>query len=194
MARSLKSSTFSRRRRTLVLACAGLAALAFGPAAGRADGPPPPPLGPDGLYHPAWFKKSDLDLSKDLADATAKGKILALFFEQRGCSYCRRMHLENFAYPEIVDYVRAHFEAVQLDFRGGREVAHVTGETMTERELARRYQVNGTPNIVFLDGKGDMVFRMPGYAEPALFLVVFQYVKEKGYAQGSIQDWIKSRP
>ncbi len=176
------------------LALAVFAVLAAQPVAAAAQQSlPAPVMGEDGLHKQPWFKKSDLDLRKDLADANRRGRILSLMFEQKGCSYCRRMHTENFAYREIVDYMTAHFETVQLDLRGQRLVTQIDGTPIEESKLARKYRVNGTPNVVFLGPDGETVFRMPGYAEPALFLAVYQYVKEKGYEQASIQEWIKSR-
>jgi thioredoxin-related protein len=146
-----------------------------------------------GLLHQSWFKDSNLDLGKDLADAKTEGKILAVLFEQRGCTYCQQMHEVNFQDRKIVDFLNANFSIVQLDFRGERDVISVAGERIAERKLAREYHVNGTPNVVFINQAGENVYRMPGYAEPGLFLAVFEYVKEKAYEHSSIQDWYKNR-
>lgn len=146
-----------------------------------------------GLLYQPWFKHSDFDLRKDLADAKAVGKTLAVLFEQRGCVYCQQMHDVNFKDDKIIKFITDNFSVVQLDFRGDREVIDISGERLPERILARQYQVNGTPNIVFFGKDGKNVFRMPGYAEPRIFMAVFEYVNEKAYEHSSIQTWFKNR-
>ena len=93
-----------------------LAALTIGVAvsAGAASSVAPPVIGPSGMPTQAWFKESSNDLARDLADAVKSGKRLAIVWEQRGCYYCKRMHDVNFQVRDVVDYVRARFEFVQV--------------------------------------------------------------------------------
>jgi len=147
--------------------------------------------GSDGLLSQPWFKHSNLDLRKDLSEANADGKILAILFEQQGYVYCQQMYDVNFKEPEIVNFITGNFSVVQLDFRSHRSVTDTVGITSEERLLARTYQVNGTLNIVFIDETGKQVYRMPGYAPPALFLAVFEFVKEKAYRTSTIQAWYR---
>ena len=90
----------------------GAVLLASGwPLRGRAQIEP----SDDGLYKQPFFLDSFLELGDDLQQAASEGKGLVVLFEQRGCPYCREMHLVNFARPEITDYLQAHFQVVQLD-------------------------------------------------------------------------------
>jgi thioredoxin-related protein len=141
-----------------------LAALTIGVAvsAGAASSVAPPVIGPSGMPTQAWFKESSNDLARDLADAVKSGKRLAIVWEQRGCYYCKRMHDVNFQVRDVVDYVRARFEFVQLNLRGNRVLMDLDGNPVTEAMLARKNRVTGTPTVQFLDGKGKEVFRMPG--------------------------------
>ena len=59
----------------------------------------------DGLYRSDWMRTTFKDLNEDLADATAEGKRLVLFFKQRGCVYCAKMHKEVFMEQEVSDYI-----------------------------------------------------------------------------------------
>lgn len=157
-----------------------------------------------GSFTQSWFLDSFLDFADDLAEATKKGKRLALLWEIDGCPYCREMHLVNFATPAIRDYVEANFEIVQLDLRGVRQTMDFDGKAMTERELAQRHSVRFTPTIQFFPetvaemagrtGKASEVARMGGYFRPFHFLAMFKYVREKRYADGNFRSYLKTLP
>ena len=150
-----------------------------------------PVLGDDGLYVQPWFLQTFLDLREDLADATSRGKRLAVIWELRGCPYCKATHLVNFAEPKIREYVRGNFDVLQLNMLGSREVTDFDGEALEERKLARKYNVVYTPTIQFFPealeevggrtGSEVEVFRISGYLKPPHFLTMFEYVKEKAY-------------
>src|SRR5689334_20516157 len=93
----------------------------------------------DGRYTQPWFLTSFLDLKDDLAESAAHGKRLALLWDQRGCPYCQEMHKVNLADPAVNNYIREHFNVVQLDLFGSREVTDFDGETLAEKDLARKY-------------------------------------------------------
>lgn len=165
---------------------------------------PMPEMGEDGLYQQPWFLQSFLDLREDVRDAAAKGKRLALLWEQRGCPYCKELHVVNFRDPEIVDYIRTHFEVIQLNLRGARHVTDFDGTVLTERELARRYAINFTPTIQFfptsLDkiagkiGQEAEVWRLLGYWKPFHFINSFVYVQENAYETDlDFQEWLSAR-
>lgn len=181
------------------LAVAGGTAATLWPLAARAE-----TLNEDGLHVEPWFlQQSFLVLQDELADSAAAGKRFAVVWEQKGCPYCREMHLVNFAKPEITDYVKQHFNILQLNIWGARKVTDFDGQVIGERELARKWQVNFTPTIVFLpadpaaahgkSGRDAQVARMPGYFKPFHFLSMFQYVNDKAYKDESFQKFLKQK-
>jgi len=139
----------------------------------------------DGLHVQPWFLDSFLDLTDDLTEATEAGKRLVVLWEQRGCPYCRELHNVNFANDKIVDYIKSNFVVLQLNLWGAREVTDFDGKTMGESDMARRWGVNFTPTIMFLDteikaGKTarDMeVARIPGYFKPFHFISMLEFVQ-----------------
>lgn len=177
--------------RTLLMA---LLALAFTTVASAAEQRAEPKLGDDGLYHQEWFLNSLLELKDDLAEATAAKKRLAIVWEQKGCPYCRDMHVVNLADPKVADWIKSRFVVVQLNLWGDREVVDFDGQALPEKELARKYRINFTPTIQFfpesveeMDGGKGMeveVARMPGYFRPFHFISMFEYVYDKRYAKG----------
>lgn len=185
------------RRSLLASVSAGLLAAQVTPARAAAR------LGEDGLYYFDWYLESFLDLADDLAAATAKGKRFAVMWGLKGCPACRRMHVGHFADPKIEAYVRDNFEILHLNFIGARIVTDFDGRQIGEKALSESYGVQGTPTIQFFPeegsklgsmvGKAREVARMPGLPEPAEFLGMFRYVREKAYETTPFVDWIKKQ-
>ncbi len=169
-----------------------LAALPLAATAVRA-GEPALAVAPNGLHRQPWFNDSSGNLGADLAAAGRAGRMLALVWEQEGCVYCREMHRVNLRVPEIVEYIRQHFYLVQLDMHGSRPLVDFDGKALIEAALARRHRVFGTPSIEFRRADEREVYRLPGYAQPAIFKLVFTYVVEKGFEISGLRDWLMAR-
>jgi thioredoxin-related protein len=118
---------------------------------------------------PEWFAETMLDARDEAADAAKQGKRLMLYFWLEGCPYCQRMTSVTFRDPAVLERLQRSFVPVGLNIRGDRDIAWTDGAMLTEKLLAARLQVRGTPTIVFLDAKGEIVLRRVGYVEPAQF-------------------------
>ena len=167
--------------------CAGLVAAPFAAARGA-------PVRTDIGYTQDWFHEGFLNLREDAQEAAEAGQRLAIVFEQRGCPYCLEMHTDHLAQAEIEGFLRPRFRIVQLDLHGARPVTDFDGETLEERQLARRWRVAFTPTIVFLPeaipatprpGREIEVARMAGLLRKPQFLGMFTYVAERGYGDGT---------
>jgi thioredoxin-related protein len=187
-------------RRALMTAGAGqvlaTGLLAAGPARAAAV------MTDDGYYREDWFLESFLELAGDRKSAAAAGKQLAVVWEQRGCPYCRDMHLINFADASIESYVRAHFDVLELNLHGSRIVTDFDGEQLGERQLAAKYGVRGTPTIQFFPDRGDLagkapqdreVHRIRGYLPPKWFMVMFSFVGKRAYERGSLREYLREQ-
>ena len=160
---------------------------------------PHPRVGDDGLHKQDWFKESFLDLAEDLQEARDEGKRLALFIEQKGCGYCRKMHEINLREPKIVDYINKHFHVIQLDLKGAREVTDFDGEALTERKYTQKIKMVGTPKIVFfhddpakVEGKSGLdalAWQYEGYIPREHYLRTFEYIVTKGYEDQAKPDF-----
>jgi len=151
------------------------------------------PVGETGMEIQPWFHESTHDLRQDLANAQAAEKKLALVWEQAGCYYCKQMHEVTFSYPEIVDYVKENFYVIQMDMRGERQMTDFDGKKIVEKDLARRYRIVTTPSTVFYDAKAVEAYRMPGLADPPLFLALYHYVGSGGYRSATAGDWLRAK-
>jgi thioredoxin-related protein len=184
------------RRAFLRSSALGVALLPL-PAPARAQ----PTLGDDGLYHEPWFLESLLELADDLDGAAAQGKRFAIMWELRGCPYCRNTHVINFAKPEIADFVKAHFDILQLNIIGAREVVDFDGVKLPEKRLAEKYGVRFTPTFQFFpersaglasrEPRAREVTRAQGYLPPDDFLAMFKFVTERAYERGPLPDYLR---
>lgn len=146
-------------------------------------------VGDDGLHKQPWMRDTFKDLREDLGEANAEGKRLVLFFEQRGCIYCRKMHEEVFSDPEVSAFIDDNYFVVQLNLHGDVEVVDFDGEALPEKDMARKWRVLFTPNIVFLPEEVDedasaleaAVAVMPGAFAKGTSLDMFTWVAEKRY-------------
>lgn len=162
-----------------------------------------PVLTDDGLYRQSWFVDSFLELADDVAAAGRAGKRFAVMWELKGCPYCKETHFVNFARPDIADFVRSHFDILQLNIIGARTVTDFDGSELSEKQLAAKYGVRFTPTIQFFpdnaaglaDTAADKreVARMAGYFRPDDFLDMFRYVDGKAYETQTFREFLKAR-
>ena len=156
----------------------------------------------DGLHRQPWFIDSLLELPDDLAAATANKKRFAILFELRGCPYCKKMHEINLAKPEIENFIKERFDILQLNFIGSREVTDFDGEKLSEKRLAAKYGVRGTPTFQFFPDKPDgLAGKKPCSARSRAckamssrrrFSAPSATSRERAYEKGSLNDFLKA--
>jgi thioredoxin-related protein len=154
-------------------------------------------VGDDGLHIQPWIRDTFKDLQEDLDEANAEGKRLAIFFEQRGCIYCTKMHETVYPDPELSDYIDENFFVIQLNLHGDLEVVDFDGDTLTEKQIARKWGILFTPSVIFLpeeveEGKTAIqsaVAMMPGAFGRGTTLDMFTWVNEKRYTLDSDEDF-----
>jgi hypothetical protein len=158
-----------------------MVAMAAAPALAKAR------LGEDGLYQHDWYLESFLDLGEDLTNASRDGKRFVTLWSLRNCPACRRLHEVHLADPAIETYIRDNFAVLHLNILGAREVTDFDGSKLTEKALAARYGIEGTPAIQFFpdnaNGLGAKaprereVARMPSLPDPQTFIAQFRALR-----------------
>ena len=154
-------------------------------------------VGDDGLHIQPWIRDTFKDLQEDLDEANVEGKRLAIFFEQRGCIYCTKMHETVYPDPELSDYIDENFFVIQLNLHGDLEVLDFDGETLSEKKIARKWGILFTPSVIFLPEVVDgdktaiqsAVAMMPGAFGRGTTLDMFTWVNEKRYELDSDEDF-----
>jgi thioredoxin-related protein len=154
-------------------------------------------VGDDGLHIQPWIRDTFKDLQEDLDEANEEGKRLAIFFEQRGCIYCTKMHESVYPDPELSDYIDENFFVIQLNLHGDLEVVDFDGDTLTEKQIARKWGILFTPSVIFLPEEVEegqtaiqsAVAMMPGAFSRGTTLDMFTWVTEKRYELDSDEDF-----
>jgi len=154
-------------------------------------------LGDDGLHKTPWMRETFKDLREDLDEANAEDKRLMLMFEQRGCVYCTKMHEEIFPTPVIADYINENYFVVQLNLHGDIEVTDFDGETLSEKQMARKWGILFTPTMMFLPQEvpegatapQSAVAVMPGAFGVGTTLDMLTWVNEERYALEGTEDF-----
>jgi thioredoxin-related protein len=147
-------------------------------------------LGARSAESPHWFKDSFLEFEADVAEAAQQNKRVMLYFHQHGCPYCARLVEENFADSDIEAYVRQHFDGIQLNMWGDREIVSVGGREFTEKSFAEALKVQYTPTVIFLDEEGKVALRLNGYYPKDKFRLALRYVAEKRDLQQSFNTFV----
>jgi len=149
---------------------------------------------PQEILAPSWFKPTFLDFRDDVREAAAAQKHLMIFVTQNGCPWCKKLVEVNFRDKTIVERMQKQFDSVEVNLFGSSETVWTDGTRATEKTLAARLKVRGTPTLMFLDERGAVVLRLNGYYEPDRFLLALDYVSNREYrAQPDFQAYLKSR-
>ena len=75
-----------------------------------------------------------------------------LFIDLDGCPYCTKMLNESFfAKNQTSDFIKKHFDVINLNVKGDREVTWDQNTTLSEKDLAIRLGIEYSPTVLFLD-------------------------------------------
>ena len=144
----------------------------------------------DTFQLPEWFKISFLDLSEDNLEAVESNKHLVVFFWQDFCPYCKDTIEKNLTQQSIREMFDQHFDVVALNIWGSKEVFGLDSEATTEKEIARRLEVQFTPTIIFFGSNGKPVLRLNGYVAPAEMEIALTYVHTERYHSQTIFEYL----
>jgi thioredoxin-related protein len=154
-------------------------------------------IGDDGLHKQNWMRDTFKDLREDLDEANMEGKRLVLMFEQRGCIYCSKMHKDVYSRDNVSNYIDENFFVVQLNLHGDLEVTDFDGEVLSEKAMARKWNILFTPTVLYLPQEVDdnltateaSVSFMPGAWSAGTTLDMLTWVNEERYLLNSGEDF-----
>lgn len=154
-------------------------------------------LGDDGLHKAEWMRDTFKDLSEDLEEANAEGKRLLIMVEQRGCVYCTKMHNEVFPDPAVTKMLNENYFVIQINLHGDTEVTDFDGETLSEKDITRKWGVLFTPTILYMPESVEegssanqvAVAMMPGAFAKGTTLDLMTWVVEKRYLLDDGEDF-----
>ena len=104
----------------------------------------------------------ETDYKKAQDEAKANHKLILLNFTGSDwCGWCIQLDRAILSKPQFKDYATKNLVLVELDFP--RRKAQTVELRKQNQELAERYQVEGFPTLVVLNGDGKTVWRYDGY-------------------------------
>lgn len=142
---------------------------------------------------PDWFKASFLEIHNDAKEAGEAGKHLMLYMHIENCPYCKRMLDENFFAGTNKKFIQKHFDVIDINIRGSRSVEWGSGVIYNEKELAKELKVYATPAILFVNAKGQVVYRTNGYRSPERLRNVLHYVSERQYGKMKLSNYVAQK-
>jgi len=80
--------------------------------------------------------------------------------------------------PKIRAYVTEHFIPVRIDYD-------------REKEIVRQYNVQGIPDIWFLDSRGKKLKRVTGFVSEKVTLSVLKYINEDAFRDMSFNEFMR---
>ncbi|MHB8536386.1 MAG: thioredoxin family protein [Sulfuricaulis sp.] len=146
---------------------------------------PPPAKG--ALHGESFFAKPTYDLSQRLS-----GKPVAVFFEQKDCAGCDRLHSEILRSSATRKELK-RFHVIQLDRWSDTQVITPVGTRMTARQWADDLNVAYVPSAVLFDG-GKEAIRIESFLKAFHVQSVLDYIVSGAYKiQPDLQRFIRER-
>jgi len=150
-------------------------------------------LGAKHTNMPSWFLNSFLDFSEDIEELSYENKRLILFLHQDSCPYCNRFVTKNLANKKIQEKINTHFGIVDINMFGSKQIKHTDNKIYTEKEFAKKLNVQFTPTLIFFNEKGKKVLRLNGYLSPNEFNIALDFVRNKKEKEISYSNYLAQR-
>ena len=131
-----------------------------------------------------------LSYNEGLALAEKENKYILIDFYTDWCVYCKKMDDETYSKEEVKKIINKNFVVVKVNAESNSKVME-NGEEITERELAKLYQVTGYPTTWFLESDHSRVAPLPGYVTTEQFIPVLNYIGEGWHKSISFKEYME---
>lgn len=139
------------------------------------------------LNSESFFNKDSFDYS---AKVNKKGRPFAVFFEQKDCPNCDRLHSKILPDKDLLGVIK-QFDNTQLDMWSKTPVITPEGEKMSAREWAKKLDIKFAPTIVVFNSEGKEVIRSEAFFKVFHTQGIFHYVLSESYKkQPSFQRYL----
>lgn len=142
---------------------------------------------------PDSFELSFLEMKTELAEASQTGRSLLLFMHMNECAYCARLIKENFHQGDNFAMLQQHFAVIGLNIKGDRHVRWFDDKTYSEKQLAETLKTKYTPTLLFLNSRGNIVYRQTGYRSPQSFAMTLKYIAARAYTGKTLSEFVEQQ-
>lgn len=125
--------------------------------------------------------KWEKSLDAALAQAKQSNKLVMIDFYTDWCGWCKRLDKDTFPHERVV---RTAEGLVSVKLNAEKEGA----------DAAKRYNVQGFPTILFVNGQGEVFGRIGGYLPPQPFAVEMQKAIDAHRNYPKFQEALKKNP
>lgn len=134
-----------------------------------------------------------LKFNQGLALAGKQDKVVLVDFYTSWCHWCKVMDEKTFNNAEIAALLQKRFVTVRVNAEDQNEKVTFKGQTLSNVDLTRAFQVTGFPSLAFLDSKGEPITVIPGYVPPEEFVHILNYIDKGCYKQQMPFDEFKKK-
>lgn len=131
-----------------------------------------------------------LSYNEGLALAEKESKYVLIDFYTDWCGYCKKMDKETYSNEKVKGILNENFVVVKVNAESDNKVIE-NGKEITERELAKLYQVTGYPTTWFLESNHSRIAPLPGYVAAERFVPVLNYIGEGWHKSISFKEYME---
>ena len=133
--------------------------------------------------------KSDVSwISYAEAAKQAEAKKLMIFLEAEWCMVCKRMHREVFTNDEVFSLINRGFYLVRMDIESVAMIP-VKGKMISKKESSKSIGIYGTPTILFLNSKEEVIGNFVGYSDAEDMISLLTYITSDAYLTESLGSY-----
>jgi len=147
-------------------------------------------LGAKQTTNPEWFKESFLDIKEDIEELSEENKRLIIYVHQNNCPYCYLFINKNLKDKKTKDKINKHFEIVEINMFGDKEVTDIDDESYSEKEFAIKHKIQFTPTLIFYSENAKEILRLNGYVNIDKFNKALDYIKDKKETKISYNNYL----
>jgi thioredoxin-related protein len=112
-----------------------------------------------------WYRSAP-GLEKGFQIAQQENKPVAVYFWAIWCQYCAKFQSDTLGNPQVKEILEKDYVLVAMDLD-------------IDRDVSRKYGVSYPPYVLFLDGKGNVLDRVPGAVDANYFLPIVTRVRDE---------------
>ncbi len=133
-----------------------------------------------------FFNETWGDLPEELQKAKESGKKgILIFFEMDECPFCHYMKKNVLNQPKVQDFYRKHFLNFVIDIEGDVEMVNLKGQTVKQKDFAKKNRIRATPVIAYYNLDGKMIYRHTGKTSGVdEFMWLGEYIANAIYKKG----------
>ncbi len=112
-----------------------------------------------------WYR-SAAGLEKGVQIASQENKPVMVYFWAIWCQYCAKFQTDTLGNPQVKKILEEDYVLVAMDLD-------------VDSDMKYKYGVGAPPYVLFLDGNGNVLERIPGAVDANYFLPIVTQVRDK---------------